>query len=93
MSHAIDWCIPPLVVPLGSHVQGETGAKFIIREDGRRINLAFLKAGQDRRLELGDKVGVSGCMITRCGRVAASPVLERYRRHSCDIATSATLWK
>ena len=35
---------------------GETGAKFIIREDGRRINLAFMKAGADRRLELGDKV-------------------------------------
>ncbi|KAF5837019.1 DNA-dependent RNA polymerase II largest subunit [Dunaliella salina] len=35
---------------------GETGAKFIIREDGRRINLEFMKAGQDKRLELGDKV-------------------------------------
>lgn len=39
---------------------GETGAKFIIREDGRRINLAFMGSGQDRRLEYGDKVG--GCM-------------------------------
>lgn len=35
---------------------GQTGAKFIVREDGRRINLAYMKAGQDRRLEYGDKV-------------------------------------
>ncbi|KAG2501690.1 hypothetical protein HYH03_000192 [Edaphochlamys debaryana] len=35
---------------------GETGAKNIIREDGRRINLAVLKSGADRRLEPGDKV-------------------------------------
>lgn len=35
---------------------GETGAKFIIREDGRRINLSFMRAGQDKKLELGDKV-------------------------------------
>ncbi|KAG2453789.1 hypothetical protein HYH02_001998 [Chlamydomonas schloesseri] len=35
---------------------GETGAKHIIREDGRRINLAVLKSGADRRLEPGDKV-------------------------------------
>lgn len=32
---------------------GETGAKYIIREDGRRINLAF---NRERHLELGDKV-------------------------------------
>ncbi|KAL6754081.1 hypothetical protein V8C86DRAFT_2713077 [Haematococcus lacustris] len=45
------------LVDYGPHPPpGETGAKFIIREDGRRINLEFLKAGQDRRLELGDKV-------------------------------------
>lgn len=36
---------------------GETGAKNIIREDGRRINLAVLKSGADRRLEIGDRVG------------------------------------
>ncbi|GLI67975.1 hypothetical protein VaNZ11_012311 [Volvox africanus] len=35
---------------------GETGAKHIIREDGRRINLSVLKSGADRRLEPGDKV-------------------------------------
>ncbi|KAG1671615.1 hypothetical protein FOA52_006846 [Chlamydomonas sp. UWO 241] len=35
---------------------GETGAKYIIREDGRRINLAYMRAESDRRLELGDKV-------------------------------------
>ncbi|GAX77905.1 hypothetical protein CEUSTIGMA_g5347.t1 [Chlamydomonas eustigma] len=35
---------------------GETGAKYIIREDGRRINLAYMRAASDRRLEVGDKV-------------------------------------
>eukprot|EP00195_Chlamydomonas_chlamydogama_P000980 CAMPEP_0202924892 /NCGR_PEP_ID=MMETSP1392-20130828/79214_1 /ASSEMBLY_ACC=CAM_ASM_000868 /TAXON_ID=225041 /ORGANISM="Chlamydomonas chlamydogama, Strain SAG 11-48b" /LENGTH=436 /DNA_ID=CAMNT_0049618649 /DNA_START=166 /DNA_END=1474 /DNA_ORIENTATION=+ len=35
---------------------GETGAKFIIREDGRRINLAYMRGAADRRLEIGDKV-------------------------------------
>lgn len=35
---------------------GETGAKYIIREDGRRINLAYMRAASDRRLEIGDKV-------------------------------------
>ncbi len=34
---------------------GETGAKNIIREDGRRINLAVVKSASDRRLEPGDK--------------------------------------
>lgn len=32
---------------------GETGAKFIIRKDGRRINLAFLRDGASRALEVG----------------------------------------
>ena len=36
---------------------GETGAKYIIREDGRRINLVYMRAASDRRLEVGDKVG------------------------------------
>lgn len=31
---------------------GETGAKFIIRKDGRRINLAFLRDGASRALEV-----------------------------------------
>ena len=35
---------------------GETGAKYIIREDGRRINLHFMRMDADRRLEVGDKV-------------------------------------
>lgn len=34
---------------------GQLGARYVIREDGRRINLAFLKKESDRRLELGDK--------------------------------------
>ena len=35
---------------------GTTGAKYIIREDGRRINLIYMRAASDRRLEVGDKV-------------------------------------
>ena len=35
---------------------GETGAKFIIREDGQRLDLRYLKRDQDRLLEFGYKV-------------------------------------
>ncbi len=42
---------------------GETGAKNIIREDGRRINLAVLKSGADRRLEIGDRVRGAGTIV------------------------------
>eukprot|EP00897_Mesotaenium_endlicherianum_P002261 jgi/Mesen1/2062/ME000150S01157 len=35
---------------------GKTGAKYIIREDGQRLDLRFLKKTSDRHLELGYKV-------------------------------------
>jgi hypothetical protein len=35
---------------------GKTGAKFIIREDGHRLDLRYLKKSSDRHLELGYKV-------------------------------------
>jgi DNA-directed RNA polymerase II subunit RPB1 len=35
---------------------GKTGAKYIIREDGQRLDLRFLKKSSDRHLELGYKV-------------------------------------
>ncbi|GBF88296.1 DNA-directed RNA polymerase II subunit 1 [Raphidocelis subcapitata] len=35
---------------------GLTGAKSIIRADGRRINLAYVRSDADRQLELGDRV-------------------------------------
>ena len=35
---------------------GKTGAKFIVREDGQRLDLRFLKKSSDRHLELGYKV-------------------------------------
>lgn len=50
---------------------GQLGAKYIIREDGRRINLAFLKKESDRRLELNDKVG---CQALRPAAAAAHPL-------------------
>lgn len=39
---------------------GETGARYIIREDGRRINLQYMRAASDRRLEIGDRVSTDG---------------------------------
>eukprot|EP00983_Pelagomonas_calceolata_P122495 1160914-Pelagomonas_calceolata.AAC.6 len=55
---------PMALVDNGPHPPpGETGAKFIIREDGRRINLEFMKAGQDKRLELGDKEELLGLAL------------------------------
>jgi hypothetical protein len=35
---------------------GQTGAKYIIREDGQRLDLRFLKKESDRHLEFGYKV-------------------------------------
>ena len=35
---------------------GQTGARYIIREDGTRLDLRFLKKASDRHLELGYKV-------------------------------------
>ena len=35
---------------------GETGAKYIIREDGQRMDLRFLKKASDKRLEYGYSV-------------------------------------
>ena len=35
---------------------GQTGAKYIIREDGQRLDLRFLKKDSDRHLEFGYKV-------------------------------------
>lgn len=46
---------------------GETGAKHIIREDGRRVSLAVVKGDADRRLEPGDKVGGKGTQMTADG--------------------------
>ncbi|WIA28234.1 hypothetical protein OEZ86_010790 [Tetradesmus obliquus] len=45
------------LVEVGPHAPaGQTGAKFIIRKDGRRINLAYLRDGASKQLEIGDKV-------------------------------------
>lgn len=35
---------------------GQTGAKYIIREDGQRLDLRFLRKDSDRHLEFGYKV-------------------------------------
>ena len=35
---------------------GQTGAKYIVREDGQRLDLRFLKKDSDRHLEMGYRV-------------------------------------
>ena len=45
---------------------GEGGAKFIIRKDGRRINLAFLRDGASRSLEV--RLRCEG-LVLLCGQV------------------------
>lgn len=35
---------------------GKTGAKYIIRDDGQRLDLRYLKKDSDRHLEYGYKV-------------------------------------
>jgi DNA-directed RNA polymerase II subunit RPB1 len=41
------------LVEVGPHAPaGQTGAKFIIRKDGRRINLAYLRDGASKTLEV-----------------------------------------
>lgn len=35
---------------------GKTGAKYILREDGQRLDLRYLRKDSDRHLEFGYKV-------------------------------------
>ncbi|XP_075488439.1 DNA-directed RNA polymerase II subunit RPB1-like [Primulina tabacum] len=45
------------LVDYGSHPPpGKTGAKYIIRDDGQRLDLRYLKKSSDQHLELGYKV-------------------------------------
>jgi DNA-directed RNA polymerase II subunit RPB1 len=37
---------------------GKTGAKYIIREDGQRLDLRYVKKSSDQHLELGYKVSI-----------------------------------
>ena len=45
---------------------GETGARFIIRDDGARLDLRYLKKESDRHLEFGYKVSFSCICICMC---------------------------
>jgi len=48
------------LVEYGPHPPpGKTGAKYIIREDGQRLDLRYLKKDSDHHLELGYKVGIN----------------------------------
>jgi len=45
------------LVEYGPHPPpGKTGAKYIIRDDGQRLDLRYLKKSSDHHLELGYKV-------------------------------------
>lgn len=64
------------LVEYGPHPPpGKTGAKYIIREDGQRLDLRFLKKSSDRHLELGYKVlGASVKMVSSvCCVVCSGP--------------------
>ena len=45
---------------------GKTGAKYIIRDDGQRLDLRYLKKSSDHHLELGYKVFILSTQGTKC---------------------------
>jgi hypothetical protein len=45
---------------------GDCGAKFIIRKDGRRINLGFLRDGASKQLEVRHACHVNAVMLACC---------------------------
>lgn len=52
------------LVEYGPHPPpGKTGAKYIIREDGQRLDLRYLKKSSDHHLELGYKVIFSSIYV------------------------------
>ena len=52
------------LVENGPHpLPGETGARYIIREDGNRLDLRYLRKESDRHLEYGYKVSVKGLLM------------------------------
>nr|CAB3491643.1 unnamed protein product [Digitaria exilis] len=53
-SIALNLTYPETVTPLT--LRGKTGAKYIIREDGQRLDLRYVKKNSDLHLELGYKV-------------------------------------
>ncbi len=49
------------LVEIGPHPPpGQTGAKSIVRDDGQRLDLRFLKKEEDRHIEVGYKVRARG---------------------------------
>ncbi len=55
--HPAILCRMNKLVEIGPYpAPGETGAKFIIREDGQRLDLRYLKRPADRILDFGYKV-------------------------------------
>jgi hypothetical protein len=70
----LDHCRLAELVENGPHPPpGKTGAKFIIREDGHRLDLRYLKKSSDRHLELGYKVNF---LVVLLSLVSALPSLS-----------------
>lgn len=62
------------LVKIGPHAPaGITGAKFIIRKDGRRINLAYLRPEASMELE----VGLEACILLRASALADTSDISR----------------
>lgn len=55
---------------------GETGARFIIRQDGRRINLAFMPSDAERTLSVSSGGGQRWGTETSVGSCVCSAHLE-----------------
>lgn len=49
---------------------GKTGAKYIIRDDGHRLNLRYMKNSDDHHLECGYKVTLFYLGKKKCGSSA-----------------------
>ena len=49
---------------------GKTGAKYIIREDGQRLDLRYLKKSSDHHLELGYKANIPFVLLMIVYRVS-----------------------
>ena len=63
------------LVQYGPHAPpGKTGAKYIIREDGQRLDLRYVKKSSDLHLELGYKVSTDFIVILALMLLLNNPI-------------------
>ena len=73
------------LVEYGPHPPpGKTGAKYIIREDGQRLDLRYLKKSSDHHLELGYKANIPFVLLMIVYRVP-SMFQHKYVRSSLQV--------